>query len=103
VERAFANSLAVGAFVRGEQVGCARLVTDRVSFGYLADVMVHPDHRGRGLGHAMTRGLLEHPDARGLRRILLATRDAHGLYADFGFLPLEDPGLFMQLRRTFVP
>lgn len=103
VERAFAHSLAVGAFAGpdAEQVGCARLVTDRTSFGYLADVMVHEAHRGRGLGRAMTRALLDHPDARTLRRILLATRDAHGVYAPLGFQPLDEPSTFLQIRRPF--
>lgn len=101
VARGFRHSLAVGAFIGGEQVGCARLVTDYASFGYLADVMVHPDHRGRGLGRAMTRALLDHPEVRGLRRILLATQDAHGVYAALGFAPLDDPSRFMQIHRPF--
>ncbi|WP_306591625.1 GNAT family N-acetyltransferase [Geothrix sp. 21YS21S-4] len=101
VERAFAHSLAIGAFHGTEQVGCARLVTDRTSFGYLADVMVHEAHRSRGLGRAMTRALLDHPEVRTLRRILLVTRDAHGLYAACGFEPLEDPAAFMQIHRPF--
>jgi ribosomal protein S18 acetylase RimI-like enzyme len=105
VERAFAHSLAVGAFTGegpgAEQVGCARLVTDRTSFGYLADVMVHEAHRGRGLGRAMTRALLDHPELRTLRRILLVTRDAHGVYAALGFGPLDEPATFMQIRRPF--
>ena len=100
VERAFAHSLAVGAYApNGEQVACARLVTDRTSFGYLADVFVQEAFRGRGLGRAMTRALLEHPDTRGLRRIMLATRDAHGVYASCGFQPLEDAAPFMHIRR----
>jgi len=100
VERAFAHSFAVGAFApTGEQVGCARMVTDYTSIGYLADVIVHEAHRGRGLGRAMTRGLIEHPNLRGLRRILLVTRDAHGVYAACGFQPLADPTVFMQIHR----
>lgn len=100
VERGFAHSLAVGAFTESAlQVGCARLITDRASFGYLADVMVHPEHRGMGLGRAMTRLLLDHPELRTLRRILLATRDAHGVYAECGFEPIGDPRPFMQIHR----
>ena len=100
VERAFGNSLAVGAFTAaGEQVGCARMVTDRSSFGYLADVMVDKAHLGRGLGRAMTQALLDHPDIGGLRRIMLVTRDAHGVYGACGFEPVIDSSHFMQIHR----
>ncbi len=99
VRKAFLNSLAIGAYApSGEQVGCARLVTDRASFAYLADVFVHEAHRGKGLGRAMTMALLTHPEVQTLRRILLATRDAHGVYAGCGFQPIEDPHLFMQIQ-----
>jgi len=71
VRKAFLNSLAIGAYApSGEQAGCARLVTDRTSFGYLADVFVHEAHRGKGLGRAMTMALLTHPEVQILRRIL---------------------------------
>lgn len=102
VVRAFRHSLAVGAFTpEGEQVACARMVTDATSFGYLADVFVHEAHRGGGLGRRMTQLLLDHPDVRGLRRILLATRDAHGVYAACGFNALADPTRFMEIHRPF--
>lgn len=102
VMRAFQHSLAVGAFTEDrQQIGCARLVTDYTSFGYLADVFVDEGHRGRVLARRMTRLLLDHPELRGLRRILLATRDAHGVYATCGFLPLEDATPFMQIHRPF--
>jgi N-acetylglutamate synthase-like GNAT family acetyltransferase len=100
VRKAFANSLVVGAYTSsGEQVGCARMVTDRARFAYLADVFVHEAYRGRGLGRAMTTALLEHPDIQDLRWILLATRDAHGVYAACGFQPIDDPHRLMQIRR----
>jgi GNAT superfamily N-acetyltransferase len=103
VERAVSNSLAVGAYSEsGEQVGFARLVTDRASFGYLADVFVLSAHRGKGLAKAMTRALLEHPDTLGLRNIMLATRDAHGVYAECGFKPLEEPSFYMQIRKPMA-
>ena len=100
VAKAIEHSLTVGAFApSGAQVGFARMVTDHVSFGYLSDVFVLEQHRGKGLGHALTRALLELPEVRGFRTLLLATRDAHGLYADCGFERIEDPARFMQIRR----
>ena len=98
VDRAFRNSLCV--VVRDPSGGLAafaRMVTDRATFGWLSDVFVVETHRG--LARAMTRALLEHADLRDCRRILLATRDAHGVYAVCGFEPLPDPAMFMQRLR----
>jgi GNAT superfamily N-acetyltransferase len=90
VERALANSLCFGLFAPGgAQAGFARAVTDRATFAYLADVFVLPEHRGRGLGVWLVETVLAHPDLQGLRRIELATVDAHGLYERFGFEPLR--------------
>jgi GNAT superfamily N-acetyltransferase len=101
IERAVKHSLVVGAYLAsGEQVGFARMVTDHATFGYLADVFVLEEHRGRGLSLAMTRALLELPEVQGYRRILLATRDAHGVYERCGFERVTDPSAFMQIRRT---
>ncbi|HEX8299759.1 MAG TPA: GNAT family N-acetyltransferase [Rubricoccaceae bacterium] len=97
VERAAAGSLTFGLYApKGEQVGYARVVTDRATFAYLADVYVLEAHRGRGLGRWLVEGVLAHPDLEGLRRWMLATRDAHGLYASFGFAPLAAPDRFME-------
>jgi GNAT superfamily N-acetyltransferase len=97
VAKAIRHSLTVGAYAPGgAQVGFARLVTDYASFGYLADVFVLEPHQGKGLARRMVRALLEHPDIQGLRRIILATRDAHGVYLKCGFEPLTDPDRFMQ-------
>ncbi len=96
VARAIANSLCVGAYAGGAQVGFARVVTDRASFAYLADVFVLEAHRGKGIARAMTRALHDHPELQGLRRWLLATRDAHPLYAGLGWQPLDAPERFMQ-------
>ncbi len=84
---------------RGDQIGFARVVTDSASFAYLCDVFVLPTHRGRGLSKWLVACVLEHPDLQGLRRWMLATRDAHGLYTRFGFAPLDDPQKFMQIAR----
>jgi N-acetylglutamate synthase-like GNAT family acetyltransferase len=71
----------------GETVGFARVVTDGVTFGWLADVMVLPGHRGNSLGKALVAGVLADPELAGLDRIVLGTRDAHGLYGQYGFVP----------------
>ena len=91
VERAIANSLCVAVRHAGEQVGLARVVTDRATFAYLADVYVLEEHRGRGLAQAMVQRLHEHADLQGLRRWLLMTVDAHPLYEKLGWTPLAHP------------
>ena len=95
VARAIANSLCFGAYLGREQVGFARLVTDRATFAYLADVYVLEAHRGRGLSRALMELVTTHPEVQGLRRWLLATRDAHGLYRKFGFVDLANPAMFL--------
>jgi GNAT superfamily N-acetyltransferase len=85
VERAIAHSWCVGAYDDGAQVGFARLVTDRATFAYLADVFVLPHARGRGISKAMVAFFTDHPELQNLRRWMLATRDAHGVYEGFGF------------------
>ena len=103
VERAVENSLCFGAFIQQEQqVGFARVITDRATFAYLADVFVVPEHRGRGVAKLLLRTILAHPDLQGLRRMLLATKDAHGLYAQFGFEPLSNPKEYMTIHRPDV-
>ncbi len=91
VARAIANSLCVAVHCDGEQVGLARVVTDRATFAYLADVYVLEAHRGRGLARAMVAHLQAHPELQGLRRWLLMTLDAHGLYESLGWSPLAHP------------
>jgi len=96
VARAIEGSLCVGVFRDRQQVGFARAVTDRASFAYVADVYVLAAHGGRGLAKAMIMHLHDHPALQGLRRWMLATRDAHGLYGSLGWQPINDPSLFMQ-------
>jgi GNAT superfamily N-acetyltransferase len=100
--RAIAGSLCVGALIDGAQVGFARLVTDRATFAYLADVFVLPEHRGKGVSRKMLEALFAHRDVQGLRRMMLATRDAHDLYAKFGFTPLGAPSRFMEAHKPDV-
>ena len=96
VARAVANSICVGAFHGEAQVGFARVISDRATFAYLADVYVLEAHCGQGLARAMVQRLQDHPDLQGLRRWLLFTRDAHEVYAPLGWTPLDDPAKVMQ-------
>jgi GNAT superfamily N-acetyltransferase len=102
VARAIAGSVCIGAFQGDAQVGFARLVTDKATFAYLADVYVLVEHRGQGLARAMLDALFAHANVQDLRRIMLATRDAHELYAKYGFTPLCAPDRFMELHRPDV-
>ena len=92
---AIANSLCFSLLRGDEQIGFARVVTDRSTFAYLADVFVLEAHRGQGLGAWFMGVLFSHPDLQGLRRFQLATRDAHGLYRKFGFEAPKDPSRLM--------
>jgi GNAT superfamily N-acetyltransferase len=99
VERAATgSSLVVGAYFNDLHVGYLRVVSDRATFAWIADVFVDPDHRGRGIATAMLQFTLEHPQHQNLRRWLLATRDAHDVYAKCGFEPLPHPERFMILK-----
>ena len=97
VERAVRNSLCFGVYAGGQQVGFARVITDRATFAYIADVFILETHRGRGFSKFMMRAIKAHPDLQGLRRWSLATRDAHGLYSQFGFTPLKMPERHMEI------
>ncbi|MEV4613847.1 GNAT family N-acetyltransferase [Kitasatospora sp. NPDC049258] len=98
-DRAIAHSLNFGVYdgASGAQVGYARLVTDRATFGWLCDVYIAPAARGRGLGTALAAAVRGHLDEYGLRRVLLATADAHEVYAKVGFEPLAKPEKWMAL------
>lgn len=80
VQRAIANSLCFGMYQDERQVGFARVITDKATFGYLADVFIVSSHRRQGLGRRLVEAVLAHPELQGLRRLMLATRDAHALY-----------------------
>ena len=102
VERSIERSLCFGAFLDGRQVGFARVISDFATFAYAADVFVVSEHRGRGVAKLLMSAIVEHSDLQGLRRILLATRDAHGLYAQFGFQPLTHPEYLMSVHNPDV-
>lgn len=96
VARAVQHSLCVGVFDGAAQVAFARAVTDRATYAYLADVYVLEPYRGRGVGRWMMETIVAHPELQGLRRWGLMTKDAHGLYAQFGFTPLAHPDRSME-------
>jgi N-acetylglutamate synthase-like GNAT family acetyltransferase len=101
VKRSIEHSLPFGLYeVGGAQVGFARVVTDRAVFAYLGDVFVVPEHRGRGLGVWLVETVLAHPDLQSLRRVSLATADAHELYRRFGFGPPAAPEIHMFIEQT---
>ena len=97
-DRIIDASLCFGVYEHGRQIANARVVTDTVTFGYLADVFVLPEARGRGVGKALMEAVLAHPHVSGLRRFTLVTDDAHGLYEQYGFRPLDDVRKWMQRR-----
>jgi GNAT superfamily N-acetyltransferase len=97
--KAIANSLCFGLFAGGEQIGLARVVTDRATFAYLCDVYVLESHRGRGLGKWLIETVMAHPDLQGLRRFQLVTRDAHGLYSRHGFETPINPERHMEIFK----
>ncbi len=98
VAKSLDHSLCFGLYDGARQVGFARVVTDYATFAWLGDVFVLETHRGRGLSKWLMHCVMAHPDLRGLRRFLLATRDAHGLYGQFGFKPLAAAERFMEIR-----
>jgi GNAT superfamily N-acetyltransferase len=102
VRRSIENSLCFGLYHAKNQIGFARIVTDRATFAYLCDVFVIEEYRGRGLSKWLMETVLAHPELQNLRRWLLATRDAHGLYSQFGFTALDAPSIFMQRHAPDV-
>jgi len=96
IERSIKHSLNFGVYDGERQIGFARVVTDHATFAYLCDVFIHEEYRGHSLGKWMMECVMTHPDLQGLRRWSLATRDAHGLYQQFGFTELSDPSLWME-------
>jgi GNAT superfamily N-acetyltransferase len=102
VERSIENSLCFGVYHCTGQVGFARVVTDKSTFALLADVFILNEHRGRGLSKWLMRCVVGHPDLQGLRRFLLMTSDAHGLYRQFGFEEIGNAWRFMEVLRQDI-
>lgn len=102
VERGIANSLCFGVYESDQQVGFARVITDYATFAYLADVFIIESHRGKGLSKFLMECIINDPRLQGFRRWILGTRDAHGLYAQYGFKPLAKPERFMEVHDPHV-
>ncbi|HEV7332072.1 MAG TPA: GNAT family N-acetyltransferase [Flavisolibacter sp.] len=102
VRRSITGSLCFAVFHAEKQVGFARVITDGATFAYLADVFIDEAFRGRGLSKWLIEVIIGHPDLQGLRRFLLATKDAHGLYRQFGFQPLNFVDRWMQIHQPDV-
>jgi GNAT superfamily N-acetyltransferase len=99
VQRSIRHSLCFGAYEDGRQVGFARVVTDRATFAYLADVFTLPSHRGQGISRKLVEAVIAHPELQGLRRMMLISTSARGLYAKYGWTSLATPETCME-RRT---
>lgn len=102
-ERALQNSLVFGLYEGDKQIGVARVISDYSIFAYLCDVFIHEEYRAHGLGKWLLQTILEHPDLKDVRRWVLVTNDAHGLYKQFGFTSIEDPEHWMQNFKPFTP
>ena len=102
VERSIEESLVFGMYLASRQVGFARVITDFATFGYLADVFILKEFRGKGLGKALVEAIVFHQELQGFRRWLLGTRDAHGLYEKFGFKPLSAPERLMEIWNADI-
>jgi len=102
VQRSIDNALCFGVFNGTKQVGFARVITDRATYGYIGDVFVLESHRGQGLGKQLIAAIMAHPELQGFRRWSLVTNDAHQLYARFGFRELASPHRYMELLNPDV-
>ena len=102
VRRSIENSIPFGVYHGQQQVGFARVISDRATFAYLGDVFIVPDYRGRGLSRWLMECIVSHPDVQGLRRWMLATRDAHNLYRQFGFTEIKAPERWMEIHSPDV-
>jgi len=95
------NSMCFGIYKDGQQVGFARVITDKATFAYLCDVFVLEEFRGQGLSKWLVQNILAHDELQGFRRWLLATNDAHGLYSQFGFTPITNPEKWMGIYTPY--
>jgi GNAT superfamily N-acetyltransferase len=107
-EKSVRNSLCFGLYQEDKQIGFSRVISDYATIAYLGDVFVLPEYRGRGLGEWLVKCIVSHPDLQHLRRWILVTEDAHGLYRKYGFTQLSQPESFMELHdpdvyRTEMP
>ena len=97
LKRSIDNSLCFGVYIEKEQIGFCRVISDKATFAYLADVFITDAHKGKGYSKQLMKEVLAHQDLQGLRKFLLGTADAHGLYKQFGFKALEKPERMMEI------
>ena len=102
VQRSINGSLCFSVFYLNQQIGFARIITDEATFGYLADVFIDENFRGKGLSKWLMEAIINYPGLQGLRRFMLATRDAHGLYTHFGFTPLTHADRWMHIHNPDI-
>ena len=102
VQRSIEHSLCFGVFAAGEQIGFARVISDFATIAYLGDVFITKSYRGRGLSQWLMEAILLHPGLQGMRRWILVTADAHGLYEKYGFRKLKSPEQYMELLNPNV-
>jgi len=102
VKKSIDHSLCFGLYNNGRQIGFARVISDFATYAYLADVFIVPEERGKGLSKWMMQVILNHPELQGLRRFVLATKDAHGLYEQFGFIVYPNPDRIMTMNNAEV-
>lgn len=102
VQKSIDNSVSFGVFHLGRQIGFARVITDKATFAYLADVFIDEAYRGQGLSKWLMEEIMNHEDLQGLRRMMLATRDAHGLYRQLGFTEINNPERWMQIHTPGI-
>src|ERR1700722_132433 len=102
VRRSVENSLCFGVYLGEQQVGFARIISDYATIAYLGDVFVIAEHRGKGLSKRLVAEIMSHPDLPGLRRWILLTGDAHGLYQQFGWKPISHPDLYMEIATPNI-
>lgn len=97
VQKSIAHSLCFGVYKDKKQIGFARVISDYATFGYLCDVIISQDEQSKGAGKMLMEFIMKHPDLKGLRRFMLATRDAHTLYTKYGFTKLQNPDRIMEI------
>jgi GNAT superfamily N-acetyltransferase len=102
VKRAIENSMCFGVYDGEILIGFARIITDKATIAYIGDVFILESHRGKGLSKWLMDCILKHPELQGFRRWILLTKDAHGLYKQFGFNAPEEPETYMELRKKDV-
>jgi GNAT superfamily N-acetyltransferase len=102
VETSIQHSLCFGGYENGQQIAFARVVSDHATFAYLMDVFILPEHQGRGLSRQLIQNIMDHPQLQGLRRFMLASSNARGLYQKWGFQALGKPEIMMEINHPDI-